>query len=89
MMTAKREMMNKNEILEQFGDVVLSFDSYYKYSFCFQGQGLIVWGGAGPKEIYRAEMKASMTLWEIDFELGGIGWVKKDGVIIYKFYRWD
>jgi len=53
--------MTKEEFLEKYGEVVVKFDSYYKYTFTYKailddGSALLVSYGGNPDDIYRHEV---------------------------------
>jgi|688.fasta_scaffold480425_2 hypothetical protein len=62
--------LSEEEFIEKYADVVVSFESYYKYSFKYVGytdpgvDGLrieVSYGG-DPQEIYRFELQAGHTV---------------------------
>ena len=54
--------ITKKEFMDQYGDVVVSFSSYYKYSFTFRGtkngESIRVCLGGNHSDIYRFEVDA-------------------------------
>lgn len=57
----------KDEILEKYGDVKLSFDFYYKYKFTFKGKAengfkVVAVLGGGSNTIYKERVNAEDTL---------------------------
>lgn len=54
-------MMTKAEFLQMYGDIEVSFESYYKYSFTFrgvtsEGHVVVVSVGDSADDIYRLEV---------------------------------
>jgi len=45
--------MTDKEMEANYGDIVVRFSSYYKYSFVFKGQGLAIYAGGDKDDIYR------------------------------------
>ena len=64
--------MTKEQVLEQFGDVVMKFTSYYKYTFSFEAEqdGLVFlgWFGGDADDIYRYEITVDSVMLVKDFE---------------------
>ena len=62
----KEQVLDKEQILERYGNVKLEFDSYYKYTFTFAGvaeDGAQVSASIGgdSRDIYRMEVSADCT----------------------------
>ncbi len=62
----KEQVLDKEQILERYGNVKLEFDSYYKYTFTFVGvaeDGAQVSASIGgdSRDIYRMEVSADCT----------------------------
>ena len=52
--------MTKEEFFSKHGDDVVGFSSYYKYTFTFKSkEGLEVYFGGEPDEIYRFEVRCN------------------------------
>ena len=85
--------MNYEEFIEKYGDIEVTFSSYYKYSFRYSailenGNELIVEIGGDTDNIYRMEVYNNESFTIRDLEPNG-GWMNdKDGVSIENFY-WD
>ena len=65
--------MTKEEFFSKHGDDVVSFSSYYKYTFTFKSkEGLEVYFGGKPDEIYRFEVTCNpVKVKDIDAPLLG------------------
>jgi hypothetical protein len=66
-MSATPETMTRDEVLERYGNLPLTFSSYYKYSFHFSAtapDGAIVGVSIGgcADDIYRCEINAGDTM---------------------------
>ncbi len=82
--------MTRDEFLDKYGDVVVTFSSYYKYTFTFSaelpdGSTLSVGYGGNHDEIYRYELVNNEQttvgkLWPYQ------GSVYKDGNLVEGFY---
>jgi hypothetical protein len=85
--------MSYEEFIETYGDIVVTFSSYYKYCFRYaatleNGNRLTVEIGGDTTDIYRLEVYNNESLTIRDLEPMG-GWMSdKDGVSIENFY-WD
>lgn len=83
--------ISKDEFMEKYGDVMVTFDHYYKYTFTYAGKnkdGVLVevsWGG-NADDIYRCSVSAGNeesveSLYPYD------GTAYKDGEAIEEFYE--
>ena len=59
--------MTKDEFLEQYGDVLVKFTSYYKYTFTFtglmdNGYSILVRIGGSANDIYKTSVNADAEL---------------------------
>jgi hypothetical protein len=84
--------MNKDEVMAKYGDVPMTFTSYYKYSFSFAGQsedGTFVscsFGGDSD-EIYRFEVTPDTTMFLKDGEWNYAS-ITKDGNELWCEHNW-
>lgn len=82
--------MTRNEFYEKYGNVVVRFKSYYKYTFNFEGKlpdgsTLTCSYGGNSDEIYRYEVSVDGE--ETVMSLSPYaGYVYKDGVKVESFY---
>lgn len=58
----------------KYADTALSFNSYYKYEFFYEGiakdgKKILVSNYGGSDDIYRADLRSNMTLQELCYEL--------------------
>jgi hypothetical protein len=82
--------LTKEQFLEQYGDVLVQFSSYYKYSFSYRGVAMdgtvvVVKSGGDSSDIYRTFVAADViiSVSEVDpYE----GIASKDGETIASFY---
>lgn len=82
--------MSYDEFIEKYGDVVVTFSSYYKYCFRYKavlesGETIIVSIGGDTDDIYRWEIQnnESLTIRELE---PNYGWLNdKDDVCIETF----
>lgn len=82
--------MTRQEFYEKYGDVLVTFSSYWKYSFGFSaalpdGSAISVSVGGHADDIYRFEVTAGLPVRVADLEPYG-GCVRKDGKEICSFY---
>lgn len=84
--------MTKEEIISKYGDVQLTFASYYKYSFAYEGKaedGSVISASVGGNsdEIYRYSVSRDSTT-----TLKADEWmyasVHKDGQEVWSEYRY-
>lgn len=86
--------MELKEILSQYGNEILNFSRYYKYSFSFtktmsNGTTIHVSVGGNRDDIYRFEAAPFMTLNQLNEQIyiNSIEIVKADGISIrYSIY---
>ena len=83
--------MSYEEFIEKYGDIEVTFSSYYKYCFRYSallenGNTIIVEIGGDVDDIYRMEVYNNESFTIRDLEPNG-GWMKdKRGVSIETFY---
>ena len=82
--------MTKEEFIEKYGDVEVSFSSYYKFTFTYKailedGSTVFVDFGANSEDIYRHEVTSTgvETIKALDPYAGS---VYKDGIEVESFY---
>ena len=87
--------MTGEQVQEKFGNVLLKFSNYYKYTFTFTGRTddgykITCWYGGSSDEIYRYDVNA-----ESEYSLGDLdGWsaVKvedsEDKEVFYQNNEW-
>jgi len=82
--------LTKEEFLAQYGDVLVQFSSYYKYSFAYRGFAMdgtvvVVKSGGNSEDIYSEHVTAEdiISVSEVD-PYDGIA--SKDGETIASFY---
>jgi hypothetical protein len=82
--------MTYEEVIEKYGNVVVTFSSYYKYRFRYSsilenGDRIIVEIGGSPDDIYRLEVMVADVFTISELEPIG-GWINdKDGITIESF----
>ena len=85
--------MTKDEFLEQYGDVLVNFTSYYKYTFTFtggidddDGNFIVVNVGGDSSDIYRMTVNADaeLTVSSLDIYSGTV--YDKTGINLGGFY---
>ena len=81
--------ISKEEFLEKYGDVLVQFNNYYKYSFSYRGVAkdgtvVVVKSGGNANDIYRECVTTDIiSVGEVDpFE----GIASKDGETVAEFY---
>lgn len=84
--------MTQNEFLEKYGNVLVTFSSYYKYSFTYKGtledgSYIEVRVGGNSDDIYRFEVFADKEK-TIDDLYPYSGQVFKDGKEIEEFFEY-
>lgn len=84
--------MNRKEMLEKYGAVLLKFTSYYKYSFSFSGVApdgaeIYVSIGGNADAIYRLKVAPNDAI-TIKADDPFYICIKKDGVEIYSEYSY-
>ena len=83
--------MKPIEFSEQYGDVDLSFHSYWKYTFQFRGVApdgieISAWYGGNSDRIYRYDVQSDSTVKLGDVEeIWYMVQAKKDGKIIFEY----
>ena len=82
--------MTKEEFIKQYGDVMVTFSSYYKYTFVFAadlptGDSLSVSVGGIADDIYRFDVSANTLVRVSDLEPYA-GSVRKDNTEVCGFY---
>jgi hypothetical protein len=83
------EKMTRKEFIEKYGDVDVKFNSYYKYTFTYEGEiddiQIFVDYGGNADEIYRLDVDCESIEKVKDIDpYAGIA--VKDGKTIFKFY---
>ncbi len=84
--------MTPKEVINEYGEVNLSFSSYYKYSFTFSGtakDGAKIVGsfGGDSDDIYRLEVSASDEIRVKDFQSQlNFMQITKDDEVIFEHY---
>ena len=67
--------MTKEEFLEQYGTILITFVSYYKYSFTYEAHGTInlrlesIMAMQALEATYRNQLFPSMTVRQLDEEM--------------------
>jgi hypothetical protein len=81
--------LTKEQFFEQYGDVLVQFNNYYKYSFSYRGVAkdgtvVVVKSGGNANDIYREYVTTDIiSVGEVDpFE----GIASKDGETVASFY---
>lgn len=68
--------MNKQEFIEKYGEIEVTFSSYFKYVFYFRAilpndHDLLVYIGGKPEYIYRTEVNGNpIKIVDLDAEAG-------------------
>lgn len=84
------KQITREEFYEKYGDVLVSFSNYYKYTFTYDatlqdGKRLTVGYGGDPSQIYRHDVRRDST--ETVSQLGPYtGSVYEDGEEVEGFY---
>jgi hypothetical protein len=83
--------LTREEFIAKYGDVKVTFDYYYKYTFsfsgtCDNGNDILVDVGGSSDDIYRLDVGTN----EVSIKNLGIvyGLVSKDGVDLESFYSY-
>lgn len=80
--------MTREEFIAKYGDVKVTFDRYYKYTFsfsgtCDNGNDIFVDVGGGSEDIYRLDVNTNeAAIKNLDIVYGH---VSKDGVELESF----
>lgn len=78
--------MNKQEIIDKYKDIILTFSIYYKYEFIYKtvinNKELIAYVGGDSEDIYRLELSKEENLYKLAEDIKYIAIEQEDGSYI-------
>ena len=77
-------MLSFEDVRTQYGDRLVKFSSYYKYSFCFGDGSLSVYVGGIAEDIYRFTVEADRLYTIAELMEGGISSIYEDGTLMFE-----
>jgi hypothetical protein len=85
--------MDKNEALEKYGNVPLTFTSYYKYVFHFSGlaedgNAVCCSFGGDSSEVYRFQVTPNTQFFLKDDEWWSATISTLDGILLWQEFNW-